>query len=72
MIPLVDSAVSEGMILGAGQCYSFKVAPCLGGAYEIENVCVTDLEVHLSFAADIMRQIKDLPNGTKIRIKVVD
>ena len=72
MIPQVDAAVRSGMHLSPGQCYNFKVPPCLGGSWDLANISVTDLEVHLSFSADIYRQIKDLPDGTKINIKVVD
>ena len=37
MIPLVDQLVAEGMTLKAGECYSYKQLPVLGGDYTIEN-----------------------------------
>lgn len=38
----------------------------LGGEYPVSNVEPTDLSVHYSFLADIYRQTKDLPEGTRI------
>ena len=70
MMPLTDACVASGMIPGASQCYSFKVPPVLGGAYELANVTLTDLAVAYSFAADIHPQVKDLPDGTKIKVVI--
>lgn len=70
LIDLVDQCVAAGFVLNDNQCYSFKVPPILGGQYSVQNVAVTDLAVHYSFMADICRQAKDLPNGTKVRIVV--
>ncbi len=66
MIPWVDDCVAAGLRLGPNQCYGFKIPPVLGGKYEIDNIEVTDLAVHLSFSADIYRQTKDLPEGTPV------
>lgn len=68
MIPAVDACVAAGMQLEANQCYSFKIPAVLGGKYEIENIAPLDMEVNYSFLADIHRQIKDLPDGTKINL----
>lgn len=38
----------------------------LSGQYYVGNVTPLDIEVNYSFLADIHRQIKDLPEGTKI------
>ena len=71
MIPLVDQCVAQGISLAGHQCYGFKLPPNLGGKYVIENVTPTDLSVYHAFAADIARQIKDIPNGTKVSIKIL-
>ncbi len=68
MIPLVDACRESGMSLGAGQCYGFKIPPILGGPYELSNVVPTDIAIHYSFLADIYRQTKDLPDGTRIEV----
>jgi len=68
MIPLVDRCVTEGLKLDDSQCYGYKVPPVLGGEYDVRNFVPTDLSVHYSLLADIHRQIRDLPDGTKVRI----
>ncbi len=72
MIPLVDACVAAGMRLGPDQCYSFKTPPVLGGQYDTGNSEPMDLAVHYSFLADIHRQIKDLPDGTQIKLVVTE
>jgi len=70
MIPLVDRCVAAGMRLGPGQCYSYKIAPMLGGGWELDNIEPADLARHYSFLASIARQLKDVPDGGKIRIRI--
>jgi hypothetical protein len=69
MIPLVDDCAKAQPPLTATQCYGFKVPPMLGGEYGIENVVPTDLAVHYSFLAQIHKQTRDLPGGTRISIR---
>jgi hypothetical protein len=66
MIPLVDSCVSAGMVLHEDQCYAFKLPPILGGEYSVENIVPTNLSINYLFMADVCRQTRDLPDGTKI------
>lgn len=54
--------------LGDGQLYSYKKLPLIGGDYSVDNFEPTDVEVHFSFAGQIHKQIKDLPDGTKVKI----
>jgi hypothetical protein len=70
MIPLVDQCVSAGVVLTPNQCYGYKVPPILGGEYAVENLEPTDLSVHYSLMADICRQAKDLPDGTKVTVAI--
>lgn len=70
MLNLVDACVKSGLKLSPDQCYGFKIPPILAGTYKIDNIVPTDLSVHYSFLADICRQTKDLPDGTKVRIVV--
>jgi hypothetical protein len=72
MIPLVDQCVAAGLTLADNQCYGYKIPPLLGGQYSVENVEPTDLSVHYSLLADIFRQTKDLPDGTRIRTVVLE
>ena len=70
MIPLVDKCVAAGLYVGHDQCYGYKIPPILGAAYTVENTFPIDLSEHFSFLADIHRQIKNLPDGTKVKIVV--
>lgn len=72
MIPLVDSCVAAGFRLSADQCYGYKVPPVLGGSYELDNVTCTDLSVHYSFLADIYQQTRDVLDGAKVKVVIID
>lgn len=72
MIPLVDACVEAGLILGANQCYGYRIPPLLGGEYRISNVEPIDLSVHYAFLADIYRQTRGVPDGATIRAVVSD
>lgn len=69
LIPLVDACVATGMTLSQGQCYSYVQPPMLGGEYSVENVEVCDIEVHYSLFGQIYAQIKDLPDGTAVKVR---
>jgi len=66
MVEIVDINKQIRMNLSENQCYSFKVPPILGGQIEPENIEACDIFVNLSITGQIHRQIKDLPNATKI------
>jgi hypothetical protein len=72
MIPLVDRLVAAGTTLGPNRCYGFKIPPVLGGSYDLENVATCDLAVYYSMLADIQRQIKNVPDGTRVKLVVTD
>lgn len=55
-----------GITLGPSEVYSHSHPMVLGGEDTNENVTATDVSVHLSIYGQIHRQIKDLPEGTKI------
>lgn len=70
MIPLIDRLIAAGLTLGEGQCYSYKQPPLIGGDYTVENTCVLDIATHYAFYGMMHRQMKDLPDGTPVRIVV--
>ena len=72
LLSLVDECASELPPLTDAQCYGFKIPPLLGGKYTLDNIEPTSLAIHYSLLADIHRQTKDLPDGTKIKAVVVD
>ena len=58
--------------LEAGRCYCLKIPGVLGGAYEASNMGIIDLVQLIKFAGDLGQQIQDLPDGTKVRLDIVD
>jgi hypothetical protein len=69
---LIDELEDNGQMLAKNQVYSFVKPPAIGGEYVAGNVKATDISVHFAFTGQIFEQIKDLPNGTKVDIKLVD
>jgi hypothetical protein len=69
MIPIVDELVASGVDLGAGQCYSYRTLPTLGGGYGAENRMAFGIREHFGGWGSVQRVISDLPDGTEIVIK---
>lgn len=49
-----------------------KIPFVLGGAYEVENLYAADPLKGMMFRADIWRQIRDLPDGSQVKLKVIN
>jgi hypothetical protein len=71
-IPLVDGLVKAGLSLRQQTVYGFKIPPLLGGKYELENFEVTDISVHYGFLGDLYGQMKDVPDGARVRVKITN
>jgi T6SS immunity protein Tdi1, C-terminal len=69
MIPLIDRLVAAGMTIQSGYCYGYLQPPILGGDYTVANTVVLPIEQYFAGYAAIHEQIKDLPDGTEVRIK---
>ena len=70
LIPLVDELVAAGKTLEPGQCYGYLLSPVLGGDYTVANTIVLPIHEHYGVNASLHEQIKDLPDGTPVRIKI--
>ena len=66
MAGLALAAQASGLTIGPGQCLDFKVSPVLGGTLTVDNIDVMSFVLSLDIAGQIMKQVKDLPPGTKI------
>jgi len=61
----------QGQIfLKQGTCYGYKIQTVIGGSFEIENVYVANLAEYVSLMGSFHVQIKDIPDGQKVRIVV--
>jgi len=72
MIDLATELRHSGNKLKDGQLYSYKKLPIIGGDYTAENFAPLEIVEHFGYTGDIHEQIKDLPNGTEVEIKIVD
>lgn len=72
IIPIVDQLVASGAVLGAGECYSFRQLPALGGSYSADNRFVLPIREHFGAWGSVQRQISDVPDGTQIIIEAAD
>jgi glutathione S-transferase len=70
--PLADKCRRAGKALEDGQCYAFTTPPILGGEYTEANVWVAPWLEWFAFTADLFQQIKDLPDGTPVSLRVTD
>jgi hypothetical protein len=71
-LALVEAARERLGEPGQGRCYGFKVPPLLGGEYTPENLCTYPIAELVSFAGSLGLQTRDLPDGQKVVLKVVD
>jgi hypothetical protein len=70
--PLVEQCYAAGMHLTERDCYAFTVLPFLGGQYNIENIWICPWQEWFSYTGSLYLQTKDLPDGTKITIRITD
>lgn len=55
-IPLVERCRAAGIVLGADDCYGFKIPPALLGKYEVANLKPTNVYSHYSWLSHMTRQ----------------
>ena len=71
LLPVVREFEQVHGPLGPHRCLSFTTLPVFGGSYGIDNRYALAVVQHAAYTGDIHRQIRDLPDGTAIRLKVV-
>lgn len=72
MARLVALAESKFGVQPSGRCFCLKIPAMLGGEYDIGNIGTISVGELVRFSGDVARQIKDLPPGSKVELKVVD
>jgi hypothetical protein len=58
--------------LAEGRKYSLKLPALLGGTYAGDNLAIAPLVEIVRLSGDIAKQTKELPDGTQIKLQVVD
>jgi hypothetical protein len=72
MARLREIAANERGQLKDGRVYCLKVPAVLGGHYEASNIADISLSELIAFSGDLGLQIKDLPDGTSVRLGVTE
>ena len=72
MIDLTTDLRLSDKKLKEGQLYSYKKLPIIGGDYAVDNFAPLDIVEHFCYTGDIHKQTKDLPDGTKVEIRIVE
>jgi hypothetical protein len=68
---VVDAFEAVNGPLPEGRCLSFTTLPVFGGAYTVDNRYSLSIREHAEVTGDIHRQLRELPDGTTVRIKTV-
>jgi hypothetical protein len=69
--PLVEKLENAGMRLQQGECYTYRQSPMMGGECEVQNFKVAPIQTHFDIWGPLLESVKDLPDGTRARFKVV-
>ena len=72
MQALVEQASERLGVLTEGQKYCLVTPGVLGGEYAISNINTAPLHELIRFSGHIAKQIKDLPDGAEIQLRVTD
>ena len=72
MEALVEAAKDKLGPLEEGRKYYLVIPGVLGGEYGVSNVKTLPLVELIRLSGDVGKQIKDLPDGAQVKLKVVD
>jgi len=72
MSGLVEQAAAKLGPLTEGRKYCLKIPGPLGGEYGGENLATVPLVQLIGVSGYLAKQIKDLPDGTPIKLEVTD
>lgn len=68
--PVVEEFVRLHGPIPAGKCLGFTQLPVLGGSYSVENRWLAPAVEHFGLTGEIHRQIRDLPDGINVNIRI--
>ena len=67
---LVSELITNGKTLKENQVYRYIQQPIIGGEYTIDNIEPADMSVYFALSGQICEQVKDLPEGAVVNIKI--
>jgi len=72
MEPLLEVARTNLGEREDGQSYCLKIPAVLGGQYAVDNFGKMSTEGLIRFSGDLARQIQNMPEGSKVELRVTD
>ena len=70
LTPVVEEFVRVHGPIPEGKCLGFTQLPVLGGSYSVENRWLAPAVEHFRLTGELHRQIRDLPDGTRVNIRI--
>ena len=70
LAPIVEEYIRAHGPFPLGKCLGFTQLPVLGGSYTLDNRWLAPAVEHFGLTGHIHSQIRDLPDGTKVRIEI--
>ena len=68
MSSLVEELLDGGAVVGADQCFGYRVLPILGGRYDGDNMVPMAATAWYGFSGHLHEQLKDLPDGATVAL----
>ena len=72
LAPVVEEFIRLKGPIPLGRCLGFTRLPALGGTYTVENRWLAPIVEHFGVTGEMHRQIRDLPDGTQVQVRVVE
>jgi hypothetical protein len=72
MKALVSAGIQKFGKLDEGRKFCLKLPAYVGGEYSYENLGTLPQLEQISFSGDLAQQINDLPDGSKIELKIAE
>ena len=72
MTALVEKARNTIGELGPGRKFYFVTPPVLGGEYDVSNIRTLSQVELIRLSGDLAEQVKNLPDGAQVELKVVE
>ena len=71
MPDLVERLHGAGKRPSAGECFTYVTLPVFkGGTYEVSNLNPVNAREHFALTGHILQEIRELPDGARVRINV--
>src|SRR5690349_11821136 len=71
MLPVVAAFEAAHGPISAANCLGFRTLPVFGGTYTVDNRYALPVAEFAAFTGDVHRQIRDLPDGAQVQLRVV-